>query len=80
MRLVEIGAICAKRHSRHLRSMPNSRATAKPPKVCMQASAACQAASEASSLAMLASSPHGFSASNKAAAARVTRSAAFHSA
>ena len=47
--------------------MPYSRANAKPPNVCMQASPACQAASEASSFDVLASSPHGRPASNSAA-------------
>jgi hypothetical protein len=34
--LVEIGAVWYSRVSRHLRSMPYSRAKPKPPKVCRQ--------------------------------------------
>ena len=45
--LVEIGATWNSRVSRHLRSTSYSRAKPKPPWLCRQASAACQAASEA---------------------------------
>ena len=48
--------------------MSYSRAKAKPPKVVIVASAACHPASDASSFAMLASAPHSWPASNKAAA------------
>ena len=51
------GATVYSRASRNLRSTSYSSAKPKPPKVCTHMSAAAQLASDASSLAMLASSP-----------------------
>ena len=73
---MEIGAIWNNLVSRHLRSTSYSLAKPKPPWHCMQASAACQVASDASSLPILASSPHGRPAAKRAAARRRIRSAA----
>ena len=74
--MFEIGAIEYSRVSRNLRSTWYSSANPKPPCTFMQTLAASQEASEASSLAMLASGPQGSWASNRRAASRRIRSAA----
>ena len=56
---MDTGATWYSRVSRNLRSTSYSAAKPKPPWVCRQTLAASQDASAASSLAMLASAPHG---------------------
>ena len=71
-----MGATWYRRVSRNLRSTSYSAAKPYPPWVWMQASAAAQAASDASNLAILASAPAGLPASYRSAACLTISAAA----
>ena len=74
--MVEIGATWYSRVSRNLRSTSYSQAKPKPPWNCRQALAASHEALAARYLAMLASAPQGWCASNSAQALQRIRLAA----